>query len=89
MIDISETSYQLGGKLANIHMFTKQKSLQNKELFEGDSIYTSRVIKRAVKPEHNNNENYLKIERPIFISKVKLINSTDKKEKGNKRVKTN
>ena len=30
-------------------MFTKQKSLQNKELFEGDSIFTSRVIKRAVK----------------------------------------
>ena len=33
----------------NIHIFTKQKRLQNKELFEGDSIYTSRVIKRAIK----------------------------------------
>ena len=45
----NEISYQLGGKLVNIHIFTKQKRLQNKELFEGDSIYTSRVIKRAVK----------------------------------------
>ena len=45
----NETSYQLRGKLVNIHMFTKQKCLLNKELFEGDSIYNSRVIKRDVK----------------------------------------
>ena len=40
---------QLGGKLANVHIFSKKKSLENKELFEGDSIFTSRTINRAVK----------------------------------------
>lgn len=37
------------------------------------------IIKRAVKPEHNNNENFLKIERPIHLSKVKLVKSGEKK----------
>jgi len=45
----NETANQLGGKLANIHIFSKNKSLENKELFEGDSIYTSRTINRAIK----------------------------------------
>ena len=44
-----EAASQLGGKLANIHMFSKKKSLENKELFEGDSIFTSRTINRAIK----------------------------------------
>lgn len=48
------------------------------------------IIKRAVKPEHNNNENYLKIERPIDLSKVKLVKSADKKDnKKEKKVKNN
>ena len=45
----SETAYQLGGKLSNIHMVSKNKSLENKEFFEGDSIFTSRTINRAAK----------------------------------------
>lgn len=46
------------------------------------------IIKRAVKPEHNNNENYLKIERPINLSNVKLVKSADKKNsKKEKKVK--
>ena len=45
----SDISNQLGGKLANVHLFAKKKSLENKELFEGDSIFTSRTINRAVK----------------------------------------
>ena len=45
----AETANQLGGKLANIHIFAKQKSLENKEFFEGDAIFTSRTINRAVK----------------------------------------
>ena len=44
-----EISYQLGGKLANIHMLSKKESLENKEFFEGDSIFTSRTINRAIK----------------------------------------
>ena len=28
----NETSYQLGGKLSNVHMFAKKKSIKNKEL---------------------------------------------------------
>ena len=39
------------------------------------------IIKRAVKPEHNNNENFLKVERPINLSKVKLVKSGEKKAK--------
>ena len=45
----SDLGNQLGGKLANIHLFAKKKSLENKELFEGDSIFTSRTINRATK----------------------------------------
>ena len=61
-----ETSYQLGGKLASVHMLSKKKSLENKEFFEGDSIFTSRTINRAIKY----------IEKKIFekISKGKDIN---------------
>ena len=61
-----EISYQLGGKLASVHMLSKKKSLENKEFFEGDSIFTSRTINRAIKY----------IEKKIFenISKGKDIN---------------
>ena len=45
----NEVSYQLGGKLSNVHMLSKMKSLENKEFFEGDSIFTSRTISRALK----------------------------------------
>lgn len=31
------------------------------------------IIKRAVKPEHNNNQNFLKKEKPIHSSNVKLV----------------
>ena len=44
-----EDAYQLGGKLANVHKLSKDKSLENKELFEGDSIFTSRTINRVIK----------------------------------------
>ena len=33
------------------------------------------VVKRAVKPEHNNNQNFLKREKPLHKSKVKLVKS--------------
>jgi len=45
----SDIANQLGEKLANVHIFAKKKSLENKELFEGDSIFTSRTINRAIK----------------------------------------
>ena len=44
-----EDAYQLGEKLANVHKLSKDKSLENKELFEGDSIFTSRTINRVIK----------------------------------------
>ena len=50
---------QLGGKLANVHMLAKTKSLENKEYFEGDSIFTSRTINRAVKYIINKNNNLI------------------------------
>ena len=31
------------------------------------------IVKRAVKPEHNNNQNFLKRERPVYRSKVKVV----------------
>ena len=31
------------------------------------------IVKRAVKPQHNNNENFLKREKPIAISKVRSL----------------
>jgi hypothetical protein len=50
-------------------MFAKKKSIKNKELFEGDSIYTSRVIKRAVKYINSKI-----IEQKSKKEKVNLIN---------------
>ena len=37
-------------------------------------------VKRAVKPEHNNNQNFLRHEKPIHLSNVKLANTSKKKE---------
>lgn len=37
-------------------------------------------IKRAVKPEHNNNQNFLRREKPIHLSNIKLVNSHKQKE---------
>ena len=31
------------------------------------------IVKRAVKPEHNNNQNFLKREKPVCRSKIKLV----------------
>ena len=48
-------------------------------------------FKKAVKVNQNNNENFLIKERPIFPSKVKVINKAKKtapsKSKGNKNIK--
>ena len=38
-------------------------------LIDGINTY-----KRAVKPEHNNNQNFLTREKPIKVSKIKLLN---------------
>ena len=37
------------------------------------------IVKRAVKPQHNNNENFLKREKPILISKVRILKAGAKK----------
>ena len=37
------------------------------------------IVKRAVKPQHNNNENFLKREKPIAISKVRILKAGAKK----------
>jgi len=37
------------------------------------------VVKRAVKPQHNNNENFLKREKPVAISKVRVLKAGTKK----------
>lgn len=44
------------------------------------------IIKRAVKPEHNNNQNFLKKEKPIHLSNVKLVSYNKKNEKEKKNV---
>ena len=65
---------QLGGKLANVHMFAKNKSLENKELFEGDSIFSSRTINRAVKYINNKinetSKNGKNIDLPKLITVI-------------------
>ncbi len=47
------------------------------------------VIKRAVKPEHNNNQNFLKREKPIHLSNVAFasVKSVNKEKNVKKNVK--
>ena len=42
-------------------------------------------FKRAVKINQNNNENFLIKERPIHVSKVKVIKKIEKEEKKSKK----
>ena len=65
-----ETANQLGGKLANIHMFAKKKSLENKEFFEGDAIFTSRTINRAVKYISNKIKEVTEKGKDINLSNI-------------------
>lgn len=44
------------------------------------------IIKRAVKPEHNNNQNFLKREKPIHLSNVKLVSGEKNEKKSVKKV---
>ena len=45
------------------------------------------MVKRAVRPEQNNNENYRNFERPMHVSKVKLVKPVERKNKEKKVVK--
>ena len=66
----NETANQLGGKLANVHMFSKSKSLENKELFEGDSIFTSRTINRAIKYLSNKIKEKAEVGKEIDLPNI-------------------
>ena len=66
----SDIAYQLGGKLANVHLFAKKKSLENKEFFEGDSIFTSRTINRAVKYISNDIKEASKKGKDVNLSNI-------------------
>ena len=79
---MSKVKIKTGDVVAVISGDDKKKQGVVKYIFrKKNSIIVEGVnmIKRAVKPEHNNNKNYLEIEKPIHISNVKLVKSSEKK----------